>query len=148
MRKKENNMFDKKLSEIEFGGKKYPYKCDLVVLERIQTEIGDVIEFEESIRGIKRQEDGTVKYVVPNVANVCKCFAWMIEEGIEITGEKIEPLTEDDLKRQDEYTLMELSVYAFEEYNKCFLSKRGEVTETTDSKKKASGKKGKKESSN
>lgn len=39
-------MFEE-LNYIEMSGKKYPIKCDLVVLEKIQDEFGDLNEFED-----------------------------------------------------------------------------------------------------
>lgn len=41
-------MFEE-LQYIELSGKKYPIKCDLVVLERIQDEFGDLNEFEDGL---------------------------------------------------------------------------------------------------
>ena len=45
-------MFTDAMSRIEICGKSYPYRCDMVILERIQSEFGDVVDFENAIRGI------------------------------------------------------------------------------------------------
>ena len=41
-------MFEE-LKYIELSGEKYPVKCDMVVLEKIQDEFGSLEEFEKKI---------------------------------------------------------------------------------------------------
>ena len=45
-------MFTDAMSRIEICGKSYPYRCDMVILERIQSEFGDVVDFENA--GVKQ----------------------------------------------------------------------------------------------
>lgn len=126
-------MFTDAMSRIEICGKSYPYRCDMVILERIQTEFGDVVDFENAIRGIVPYYDEETglrdkkrdKSTTPDVHKVCQALAWMIEEGIEVSGEDIEPLTEKDIKQQREFTISDLALKCFEEYVKCFLSRKG-----------------------
>ena len=42
-------MFEE-LKYIELSGEKYPVKCDMVVLEKIQDEFGSLEEFEKRLR--------------------------------------------------------------------------------------------------
>ena len=44
-------MFERDLKEFELNGTVYPYKCDMLVLEKIQTEVGDLVEVEDKLRG-------------------------------------------------------------------------------------------------
>lgn len=129
----EDNMFTDKMERIDLCGQSYPYRCDMVVLEQIQKEFGDVLEYENAIRGIIPYYDEETglrdkkkdRSTVPDIHKVCLSLAWMIEEGIAVSGEALEPLGELDIKRQDEYSITNLALKCFEEYAKCFLSKKG-----------------------
>lgn len=126
-------MFKDEMSRIEICGKTYPYRCDLVVLEKIQEEFGDILQFELNIRGVipYYDEDTGVrdkkrdKSTVPGIKQVCRTLAWMIQEGIEVSGEELAPPTEKDIMRQRELTIYQLSAMCFQEYAKCFLSTQG-----------------------
>ena len=50
------------------------------------------------------------------------CYIFTADE---VSGEDIEPLTEKDIKRQREFTISDLALKCFEEYVKCFLSRKG-----------------------
>lgn len=124
-------MFENDLKEFEFNGTAYPYKCDMLVLERIQTATGDLVDAEDKLRGFvpKVDADGVIdrtegRFTMPDVKLVCQCMTWMVEEGIDISGKEIEPLTEKQLKQQDEYTLNELAVIAFREFEECVAGKK------------------------
>ena len=54
-------MFEK-VNYIELSGDKYPLKCDILVLEKIQEEYGDLTEFENNLTGFvpKRDEEGEI----------------------------------------------------------------------------------------
>lgn len=122
-------MLDNKLQTIEINGTAYPYKCDMVVLEKIQKEYGDLLRYEYGIRGVVPyfDENGARdakkdKYITPDVGMTCRSIIWMIEEGIDIAGEDLTPPTEKEIKRQQDFTVNELAMMAFEEYANCFLS--------------------------
>lgn len=123
-------MFENELSTIEINGTEYPYKCDMVVLEKVQKTFGDVLRYEYGIRGLipyfeegsGRRDKKLDKYTVPDIEMTCRSIIWMIEEGIDIAGSDLTPPTEQELKRQHDLTVNELALYAFEEYSKCFLS--------------------------
>lgn len=125
-------IFEKKeLPRFELGGEKFPFTCDIAVLEKLQEAFGDLNAVDWKLRGFKPYTDqnGVVDMtkegtaVTPDVKIVVSALYWMIQEGLDITGEEME-ITEQDLKRQDEYTLLELAVIAWGEFNQCFLSKR------------------------
>lgn len=123
-------MLENKLSTIEINGTVYPYKCDMVVLEKIQKEYGDLLRYEHSIRGLVPYFDEATgardakkdRYTVPDVEITCKSLIWMIEEGIDITEADLEPPTEKEIKRQQDFTVNELAMRVYEEYANCFLS--------------------------
>ena len=50
------------------------------------------------------------------------CYIFTADE---VSGEDIEPLTEKDIKQQREFTISDLALKCFEEYVKCFLSRKG-----------------------
>lgn len=124
-------MFDGKLSRIEINGTEYPYKCDMVVLEKIQKEYGDITEFEDNITGtVPYYDDDGIrdpekdKSTVPDIGRLCSLLVWMIEEGIEISGEGLTPPDADEIKRDDNFTVTDLSVEVYKEFTKSFLSKQ------------------------
>lgn len=133
-------MFENNIRELEFDGRKYPYKCTMVVLEKIQKFTGDLIEAEDKLRGFRPyvDKDGVVdrtsgRYTLPDIDLVAKCMCWMIEEGIDITKAEIEPLKEFDLKRswQDEYALTEVALIALNEFEACISGKKKTETKST-----------------
>jgi len=133
-------MLEDKIKEFELDGKKYPYKCTMLVLEKIQDMVGDLVLAEDKLRGFvpRVDSDGVIdrtegRFTLPDVRIVCQSLVWMVEEGIEITESEEKPLTDKDLKRQDEYTLNELALIAFREFEECVAGKK--------SKKKAQAKK-------
>lgn len=123
-------MLDNKLSKIKINGVRYPYKCDLTVLEKIQKEYGDLLRYEYGIRGLVPyfDEDTGVRdakkdrYTAPNVEMVCKSLAWMIEEGIAIKGADFKPPTETEIKRQQDFILNDLALLVYKEYANCFFT--------------------------
>lgn len=124
-------MFKDNLTKIEISGKEYPIKCDMVVLERIQKEYGDIRKYENSILGLVPyyDEDGNRdesrdENTIPDIETVCKSLSWMIEEGVEISGQELEIPDEKALMRQDDFSPTELALEVWKEFSKSFLSKR------------------------
>lgn len=73
-------MFEK-LNEIELQGKKYPIKCDLLVLEEIQNEFASLNEFEKGLITVEKIEEEKDE----------------IEEALE---EELGERTEEDMERE------------------------------------------------
>lgn len=117
-------MFEEKdLQRFEFNGNSYPYKCDLAVLEKIQNRTGDLIIAEDMLRGFKPRVDAdgvmdrsTGNYTLPDIGLVVDSLIWMIEEGIDISGEELKAPAAVDLKRQDQYALNDLAKIVFDEF--------------------------------
>ena len=72
-------MFEEKLKEFELNETMYPYKCSLLVLDRIQQEVGDLVEAEDKLRGFKPRVDAdglidrtTGTWTLPSVDLTCK----------------------------------------------------------------------------
>ena len=133
-------MFENDVKEFEFNGTVYPYKCDMLVLEKIQKHTGDLMTAEDKLRGFrpKIDADGVMDrlagtYTLPDIELVAKTLCWMIEEGIDITKAEIEPLKEFDLKRswQDEYALTEVALIALNEFEACISGKKKTETKST-----------------
>lgn len=132
-------MFENDIKEFEFNGVVYPYKCTMLVLEKIQQHTGDLMTAEDKLRGFrpKIDADGVMDrlsgtYTLPDIELVAKSLCWMIEEGIEITGSEIEPLKENDLKRgwRDEYSLVEVAILVAAEFGMCVSGKKKNETKT------------------
>ena len=132
-------MFEK-LNHIELSGESYPIKCDLLVLEKIQDEYGDLSDFENKMTGFVpdideygeyvRNEEGLLvgKRKTPEIKILRKMLIWMIEEGMEIEGEKNE-LSEKESMRKADMSPGELGQILHEEFNRCFQRKNGQTTQ-------------------
>jgi hypothetical protein len=133
---------DINLNEIEMNGKKYPFYCDLNVLELIQDNFKSVNQFERDILGLSpiRDEDGEVKrndkgeilheQIEPRIKAVAFGVFVMIREGQRIrereTGEKSPEITMEDIREGCRTSFIDLSVKVAEEFNKCFEVKKKE----------------------
>lgn len=134
-------MFEK-LNHIELSGERYPIKCDLLVLEKIQDEYGDLSDFENKLTGFVpdvdeygeyvRNEEGLLvgKRKTPEIKILRKALIWMIEEGMEVEGETGEhELNEKEIMRKADMPPGELSRILHEEFNRCFQRKNGQTTQ-------------------
>ena len=111
-------MFEK-VNYIELSGDKYPLKCDILVLEKIQEEYGDLTEFENNLTGFvpKRDEEGELVrneegfmvgvYGIPDAKTLRKALMWMVQEGLEIEGTQME-ITEVDIARKVDMSPVDL----------------------------------------
>ena len=149
-------MFENDVNEFEFNGKVYPYKCTMLVLEKIQQHTGDLMTAEDKLRGFrpKIDADGVMDrlagtYTLPDIELVAKSLCWMIEEGIDITGSDIEPLKEIELKRgwREEYSLVEVAILVAGEFGRCVSGKKKNETKTVTENKKLTGTKTRKRNS-
>lgn len=132
-------MFEK-VNYIELSGDKYPLKCDILVLEKIQEEYGDLTEFENNLTGFvpKRDEEGEIVrneegfmvgvYGIPDAKTLRKTLMWMVQEGLEIEGTQME-ITEVDIARKVDMSPVELGNILRDEFSKCFKRKNGETTQ-------------------
>lgn len=136
-------MFEK-LNHIELSGDIYPLKCDLLVLERIQEEFGDVSEFENRMIGfepsidesgeVKRNEKNQIMgfYKTPEIKVLKKALFWMVEEGIHIEkdpGKETPEITESDLMRKVDIPPRELGELLQKEFGRCFERKNKVTTQ-------------------
>lgn len=132
-------MFEK-VNYIELSGDKYPLKCDILVLEKIQEEYGDLTEFENNLTGFvpKRDEEGEIVrneegfmvgvYGIPDAKTLRKALMWMVQEGLEIEGTQME-ITEVDIARKVDMSPVELGNILRDEFSKCFKRKNVETTQ-------------------
>ncbi len=126
-------MFEKvKPAYIRFGKDKYPYVCDIRVLEQLQNKFEDLLIFEEKLLGIvpyfaengerDRSKDGK-KF--PDVDAACSALLMMMEEGANVTASEITLPTLEELKMQGDYSLYEIVEFVHTEYMKNFINGRG-----------------------
>lgn len=136
-------MFDG-LTYIELSGKRYPIKCDLIVLEKMQEEFGKIGEVENKLTGFvpEKEADGTSKrnkeglligkYETPDLKVLNKTLCWMVKEGIDIEsgkGYEQNVLDEKTIIRSVDISPRELSDILHKEFSKCFERKNEETTQ-------------------
>lgn len=134
------------LHTITLSGREYPIKCDLVVLEKIQSEFGSIEKFEFGImtglpvldankNPVIDEETGKekVKGKFPNITMVNKALFWMISEGEEIAaqkaGRKAEIIKEVDILRAADMTPSDLANAIHDEFYRCLVGKNPETTQ-------------------
>lgn len=138
-------MFEK-MNYIELSGIKYPFKCDMLVLERIQDKYKDLAEFENKFSGFvpgvdedgeyTRNEAGKIVgyYGEPNMEALGDLLEWTIEEGIEIErdehGSEMELPDRKKLIRSVDLAPRELMEILRKEFSRCFERKNGKTTQT------------------
>ena len=136
-------MFEK-VNCIKLSGREYPYKCDLLVLEKIQDTYGDLSDFENRLTGfepsinddgsIKRNEDGHMLgiYKTPDLKVLGKTLCWMIQEGIEIDADEkkkeAELIDEKMILRAVDIPPGELGKILQKEFARCFERKNEKTT--------------------
>ncbi len=56
------------MNEFTLLGQTYPLRCDLIVLEKIQDYVGDILEAEDKLRGFKPRtdSDGVIDRTIGN----------------------------------------------------------------------------------
>lgn len=124
---------------IELSGEKYPLKCDILVLERIQEEYEDLSDFENKLTGFQpevdevgefvRNEDGYMvgRYGIPDAKTVRKALVWMVQEGLDIEGK--ESVEEKELVRKVDISPVELGKLLRNEFSRCFERKNAQTTQ-------------------
>lgn len=129
------------LKRIMVGGKTFPIKFDINVLERVQDEYGTINEFERKLRGIEvaRDEEGKVIYnekdkpmlratKEPSIKAIKTVLPAMINEGLAIeaeeTGKSWEPVSELWVLSNCNVSFELLAEMIYEEYKRCFEVKK------------------------
>ena len=144
-------MFEE-LKYIELSGEKYPVKCDLVVLEKIQDEFGSLDTIETKIypwvpildaEGEKvMDEEGNVEteFQMPDIPAVNTALFFMVNEGEEIAAEKEgrEPrsYSRNEIARKVDISPVRLALKLHEEYYRCFELKNEKTTQDQKSRKR------------
>ena len=133
---------------IELSGEKYPIKCDMVVLEKIQNKYINMTEFENGLTGFvpaqneageyKRNEDGYLLgvYRTPEIKMLNDALFWMVKEGEEIKAEEeSRPVNEVDrnkILRKIDIPPKDLGTLLHEEFQRCFERKNEKTTQRTE----------------
>lgn len=132
---------DSEMTKFSFRGDSFPIRCDLLVLEKIQNHVGDIMDAENEIRGFKPRIDAdgvvdttTGRWTIPNISLVTQSLVWMLEEARTITNGQYSIPTTTDLKQQDDYTISELATIVYREFSSCIAGKKKKKTRNKKSK--------------
>lgn len=127
------------LKKIMIGGREYPFKIDLNVLEKIQNEYGSINEFEMDILGISYRKDPEGNQIYenekpvimlkePSIKAIKVVLPAMINEGLDIEAEmkRIEfiPVSATEIIRECSIPYKELGKIIHEEFKRCFSTKK------------------------
>lgn len=127
------------MNYIKLSGEKYPLKCDILVLEKIQEEYEDLSDFENKLTGFRPEvdEDGEIvkneegymvgRYGIPDAKTVRKALTWMIQEGLDIEGKEL--VEEKELVRKVDISPMELGKLLRNEFSRCFERKNEQTAQ-------------------
>lgn len=128
------------LAYIELSGVKLPIRCDMLVLEKIQEDYGDISEFENKLIGFEPiyNEDGSAKInedgksvgksTLPDIKTVRYGLWEFVKEGIECNGQETK-YSEKDMIRMVDISIRELSDLLHEEFMRCFKRKNQNPTQ-------------------
>ena len=126
---------DSEMNKFEFRGDSFPLRCDLLVLEKIQDKVGDIMDAENEIRGFKPRvdSDGVIdttvgRWTIPSISLVTQALIWMLEEAREITNGQYAIPSVKDLKQQTDYTIGELATIVYKEFSLCIAGKKKKKT--------------------
>lgn len=137
-------MFEE-LSYITLSGEKYPIRCDLLVLEKIQEEFGSINDFEEGLitweaeldengeEILDEDEKPKVKGKFPDMKTVNTALYFMVNEGeailAEREGRKAVERTREELVRKVDAAPTALANVLHNEFYRCFHIKNQKTTE-------------------
>lgn len=129
-----------KLRKITIGGKSYPVKIDLNVLQIIQDEYGSVNAFERDILGLKlvkgengeqlytKEGDPQMEITEPSVKAIKLALPAMINEGLALDAYRLKkdykPVAENEIIASCDVPFTILANMIHEEYKKCFEVKK------------------------
>lgn len=128
------------LERIIIGGKSFPIKIDLNVLEKIQNDFGTINEFERKILGLNAVKDGEGKVlfendkpvmmqVEPSITAIKAVLPTMINEGLAIEAEEQnrswEPVSDRFVFENCKIPFDMLAEIIHKEFSKCFETKKG-----------------------
>ena len=126
---------DGEMNKFSFRGDSFPIRCDLLVLEKIQERVGDIMDAENEIRGFKPRvdSDGVIdttvgRWTIPSIGLVTQALIWMMEEARSVTNGQYQIPSVKDLKQQDDYTIGELATIVYKEFSSCIAGKKKKKT--------------------
>lgn len=129
---------DETMTKFSFRGDSFPLRCDLLVLEKIQNHVGDIMDAENEIRGFKPRvdQDGVIdtttgRWTIPSIGLVTQSLVWMMEEARSVTNGQYQIPSITDLKQQDDYTISELATIVYKEFSSCIAGKKKKKTRNT-----------------
>lgn len=129
---------DSEMTKFSFRGDSFPIRCDLLVLEKIQDKVGDIMDAENLIRGFKPRVDSdgvidttTGRWTIPDISLVTQSLVWMMEEARAVTNGQYSIPTTQDLKQQDDYTINDLATIVYREFSSCIAGKKKKKTRNT-----------------
>ena len=145
-------MFEE-MNTIELSGEKYPIKCDLLVLEKVQDKYGTIGAFEQKLMTWEPDLDvdgneiiddnGKTKYhgKFPDAGAVNDALTWMVNEGEAIAAEKDgrAPVKyeKEGIVRKVDIPLTALADALHDEFYRCFETKNAMTTQRKNQTEKA-----------
>jgi len=128
------------LQKIQIGGRTYPVKMDLCVLEQIQENYQSISQWERDILGIGYVLDAQGSVVLgddgrpmgclkePSIKAIRAALQPMINEGLEIEAEQEgkpwTPVTKEFIDRECTTDYIFLADMIHEEFGRCFAVKK------------------------
>lgn len=129
-----------KLKRILIGGKTYPFRIDLNVLEEIQEEYGSINQFERDLLGLHFRKDDEGKQVYteerepamfwtePSIRAIKTVLPVAVNEGLAIQADQenrvFEPVEAEFIFRSCTIPYDQLSRMLHEEFRRCFETKK------------------------
>lgn len=131
-------MFQKAMNYINLSGEELPIRCDLLVLEQIQDNFGELSDFENKLIGftptvdeqgnVKKDKEGRTLGIsgTPDIKTLNFALLSMAKEGAEITGKEVKE--DKKLLQMVDMTPKELSEELHKEFMRCFERKNQNPT--------------------
>ena len=130
----------KELSRILIGGKTYPFRIDLNVLQHIQEEYGSINQFELDLIGVRQKKDAdgmpvygedgkaVLEFAEPSVKAIIAVLPMAVNEGIIIEADEqnkpAEKVTAEFVVRNCTIPFNNLSEMLLQELRRCFDTKK------------------------
>lgn len=125
-------MLDQNMRYIEFGEEKFPLKCTLETLEKIQDEYGSVNQFEKDLFG-REKEGEEWRFTEPKMKAVRLGLFLFVNKGLELEGR--EPLLKEELEEKVDKGPNEITAMLVQVYMDCFAGKKKEPQEKQEKQK-------------
>lgn len=116
----------KDINHITLSGEEFPIRLDNLVLQKVQEEYGNIEQFEFTMMGWTKDEEGRVRVASePSIKALNFILPEIIFEGYACEGKECE-YTAEDLIRLVDVNPLKLALLIHEEVSRCFERKKKE----------------------